>query len=297
MSNLLLGGIRRLLRSDTPRWACEFSRSRVVVVQASSDRNAVVSRAQVTLPEGAIVPDVKGANVGDRSAVQSALREALDEARFTGSELIVVIPDDAVRITLLATESFPASESDRQSFIRWKLKKNVPFDVSSAHVAYEVLGENPVVDLLTVLAPEVVTRQYEDVVDSLDLHPGIVNPSTTAALNLINGIPGATNTLFVKLSETSVVTSILTNGKLRFYRKVPRQGPLESAIYPTLMYFEDKLDDSSGGRGIREMIVCTGGDGSSDLTTAARQLGLSVRPLLSAVIDDVYKPAFGALQG
>ena len=267
-----------------------------MVVEVSSDRHEVVSKAVVSLPEGAIVPDIKDANIQDRSTVGRALRRALDESGFVGSELIVIIPDDAVRITLLATELFPASESERQSFIRWKLKKNVPFDVSSAHVAYELLGENGVVDLLTVLAPEVVTRGYEDIVESLDLHPGIVIPSTTAVLNLLDAISVANDTLFVKLGETSVVTAILTNGKLRFYRKVPRQGPLETAIYPTLMYFQDKLDDTAGGQGIREMIVCADGDGSSDATTAARQLGLSVRPLFSSVIEDIYKPALGALQ-
>ena len=63
----------------------------------------------------------------------------------------VSMPGEAVQITLLATEALPASESDRQSFIRWKLNKTVPLDVSSAQVACEVLGENRVVDLLTGL--------------------------------------------------------------------------------------------------------------------------------------------------
>ena len=267
-----------------------------MVVEASPDRRGVVSRATVTLPEGAIVPGMKDANIQDRPTVKEALLDALEKADFGGSELAIVIPDDTVRITLLGVESFPVSEIERQSFLRWKLKKSVPFEISSARVAYEVLDENGSVNLLTVLAPEIITRQYEDLVDSIDLHPSIVSPSTIAALNLINGVSLTGDVLFVKLTGISVVTSILIDGKLCFYRKLRREGSLESAIYPTLMYYQDKLNAASGGQGIREMIVCDDDASSADTARVARQLKLSVRPYFSPVIDDFYKPALGALQ-
>jgi Tfp pilus assembly PilM family ATPase len=298
--NGFISGVTGLFSSGLPEWSCEFSPRRIVAVQASSDRKEVISKAAVELPDGAIVPAIKGNNIQDSSAVESALGRVLDEARFSGSELIVVIPDDAVRITLLETESFPSSEAERQTFIRWKLKKHVPFDVSTSQAAYQRLGENGTVSVLAGLSPGAVTREYEGVLDRMGMHPGIVTPSTIAALNLCDLSTLTTDTLFVKLGDTSVITSILKDGKLRFYRKVPRSGSLESAIHPTMMYYQDKLGDDStdSNRNLKlgEMILCVDDSNPSEANAAARQLGLVVRPLYSSRLEDIYKPSLGALQ-
>ena len=283
--------------SDLPRWACEFTSDTVSVVHAAADRGQAISRASVRVPGGAILPGLKAPNIPDPSVIENALKRALDESGFSGSDLIVVIPDDAVRITLIGTESFPSTESEQDAFIRWKLKKNVPFDVAEAKVDYMKLGDNGVVDILALLSPATVTSQYEGVVDRLGLHPGVVTPSTLSALNLLNIDRLASDALFVKVNRVSVVTSILRNGTLRFYRKVVRPDSLEQAIYPTLMYYQDKLAETSNdgsASGFKEMTLCSEIDEYVGSTT--RKLGLAVRPLYSAGLEDIYKPALGALQ-
>lgn len=297
MSNGFLSGMTSLWDSDLPRWACEFRVDAVSVVHASVDRKQAISHASVSFPEGTILPGLKAPNITDSLPVQNALKRALDESGFSGSDLIVVVPDDAVQISLIETESFPSTAPEQDSFIRWKLRKNVPFDVAEAKVDHMKLGESGVVHILAVLSPATVTDQYEGVVDGLGLRPGVVSPSTLSALNLLNIDRPAADVLFVKVSRVSVVTSILRNGMLRFYRKAVRPDSLEQAVYPTLMYYKDKLAMASNGglpSGFSEMILCSEID--EDLRAVTPKLGLAARPLYSAGLEDIYKPALGALQ-
>lgn len=293
------GGLMRgLFAPDLPRWACEFRPNGVVVVGSTADRKGVLSSASRAFADGALTPDVKGVNVQDSAAVGATLESALREARFAGSELIVVIPDDAVRITILDAESLPGVESERVQFIRWKLKKHVPFDVSLARVAYSFVSTNGVTRLVVVLSPQSVTRQYERVVMDLGLHPGIVCPSTTAALNLARDVADTGDRLFVKIGPEAIVSAIVRGDLLRFYRKVPRSGRIEESVHPTLMYYQDHLGGEAGGR-ITDAILCADiGDAVADreARAAVASLGLDVRPLYSPDVPDFVKPALGALQ-
>ncbi len=278
-----------LFGPDMPLWACEVTSRHVIALGVTPDRRSVASKAAVDLPPGAFLGAVKAANFVDRPAGKRAIEQALGSAGFSGSEIVVVIPDDAVRIALLNVDALPADSAEHARFVRWKLKKVVQFDVESADIAFEKLAKNGSVDLLVVLSPHAVTRQYEEMFGSLGLHAGVVTPSTPAALNLVP--MSSDDTLFVKASSESVTTSVFVGGILRFYRKVGAQ-PLYDAVYPTMMYYEDKL----GGRKMRELITCSYGDGSSQAAELGRQLSLPVRELYSSELEGMYKPALGALQ-
>ena len=272
-----------------PRWACELTSSHVIVVETSPDRQHVVSQAAVPLPLGALTGDLKAANILDQAVVQDAIKRALSAAGFSGSELALVVPDDAVRITILQVDSLPSKHTERQEYFRWKLRKSVPFNVESARVAYQELGRNGTVELLVALMPLAVTEGYERMMESIGLHAGILSPSTSAALNLIDSSEG--DILFVKVSPQSVTTSILVDGRLRFYRKLPSQSVYD-AVYPTYMYYQDKLE----GQGPRDLVLCGRPTNSEEEREVADKLAVPVRRLHSSELDDLYKPALGALQ-
>ncbi len=295
-----------LFGPDLPRWACELRPGGVVVVEATKDRKGVAAAATRPLPDGVVTPDVKGVNIADGAVVRSALEACLEEAGFGGSELIVVIPDDAVRISLVEAESLSGAESERVQFIRWKLKKHVPFDVSLARVAYATMSTNGSTRLVAVLSPSSVTAQYERVIQDLGLHPGIICPSTTAALNLVGDVAAAAgdaavekDRLFVKVAPGSIASAVVRGGKLAFYRKVPRSGPIEEAVHPTLMYYQDHLLEDRDRPGITSAILCVDLDDRTILESvraAIESFGLGVQPLYSADLPDRVKPSLGAMQ-
>ncbi len=290
MSNWLLDGFREFFGPDVPRWACELTPDRAVVVGTGSDRRGVVSQAALELPPGAIAGDLRQAGLVDADGVKAVVRRALDQAGFSGSEIVAVVPDGVARVSIMKAETFPTEPAQQQSFIRWKLKKNVPFDIETAGLAYKKLAQNGSVDILVALSPRGVTEQYEDLLESIGIHAGIVVPSTIAALNLLGAKQG--DVLFLKASQEAVTTSVFIDGRLSFYRRVGAQ-PLYDAVHPTIMYYQDKL----GGTGIRELITCVHdaatGDRAAELGT---RLGIAGRSLYTADVGDVFKPALGALQ-
>jgi Tfp pilus assembly PilM family ATPase len=260
----------------------------VIVVGATPDRRNVEAKAVLDLPAGVLNADLKASNF-DRAKLAPVVRQALDLAGFSGSEIVLVIPDDATRVSVMNVDSFPDEQAAQRSFILWKLKKSVPFEVDTAQLAYRKLGQNGTIDLLVVLSPRSVTSQYEDLMESMGLHAGILSPSTTAAFNLME--LGGGDTLFVKLGPSSITTSVFVEGRLKFYRKVARQ-PIYEAVYPTIMYYQDKL----GGSHIRQLIVCGYDSDTPVADMDLSKLALPVRQLHSSDLEDMYKPALGALQ-
>lgn len=281
--------LNALFGPRVPTWACELTPRQVVVVGASANRRGVRARALEELEPGALVPDLKVPNVVSTAAVRGALGRSLEKARFSGSEIVVVVPDDSVRLALVDVESFPSAEEEQRAFIRWKFKKSVPFEVGSARVTWDKVGVNGTIRLIAALTPEAVIRQYEEVAESFGLHAGVVLPSTLAALGLIGKSDG--DVMFVKKSATGITTSVLVGGNMRFYRKVPLQ-PLYEAVYPTFVYYQDK----SLGSGLSQVVQCGEDVDPDEVAELEQGLGVRCETLLSADIEDVFKPALGALQ-
>jgi hypothetical protein len=277
-----------LFGPDVPVWACELTPGQAVVIRASDNRKKVRSQASSPLRSGVLVPGLKGTNIVESGLVRASLGQALEQAGFFGSEIVLVVPDDAVRVALVDVESFPSGEDEQLAFVRWKFKKNVPFDVASARVTWERVQANGVVRLLSALAPQSVIRQYEEVVESFGIHAGRVVPSTLAALGLFPESAG--DRLFIHKGDTAVTTTVLSGGQILFYRKVPALSLYEAA-YPTFVYYQDKLS----GAGLEGVVVC-GEVGPDEAAELEQGLGERVETLYSADIPDLFKPALGALQ-
>lgn len=240
----------------------------------------------VELPAEAVVGSLTENNIRNKDGARGTVQDALSRAGLRGYEIAVVIPDDAARIAFLSAENLPRNPEEQRTFIRWKLKKAVPFDVDTAQAAFRQLGPH---DLLVALSPRFVIEEYEDLMQALDLHAGFVIPSTLAALNLYTA--PVEDALFLKINPDCVTTTVFQNGRMQFYRRV-FDTPLYDAVFPTILYYQDKL----GGKAMAQIMVC-GYD--SDLRSAVAELqdklGIPAQRLEPKNVDDVFKPALGAV--
>jgi type IV pilus assembly protein PilM len=217
----------------------------------------------------------------------------IQQAGVRGFEICVVIPDESSRIAFLSTENPPSKPQEREAFVRWKLKKSVPFDVDSAQVAYKVLGpssgDEKGVDILVALSPRSIVLEYETLLEQLGFHAGYVVPSTLAVLSLFS--PPAEDVLLIKLAPDSITTTVFQNRRPQFFRRV---GDMElyDAVYPTVMYYQDKL----GGAALSAALVCGyDRDPTPEIRELQEKLGVPVRRMDPKSVDDIYKPALGAL--
>ena len=247
----------------------------------------------------AISGSLAGKNLTDAEAVREITKDAFRRAGVRGFEVSVIIPDDSSRIALVTVEKLAGKAEDRESFLRWKMKKSVPFDVDTAQIAYQVLGphegsDEKGVDVIVALSPRSIVQEYEDLLERLDIHAGYVVPSTIAAMNLRPTPPAGArpeDVLFVKVAPDAIATTVFQNNRARFYRRVAEM-PLYDAVYPTMMYYQDKL----GGKHLSSATVCGyDRDLLSEMEELEDRLAVPVRGMEPRSVEDIYKPALGAV--
>lgn len=273
-----MSSVTQLFRPPMPLWACEFTAHQVIIAGVDAKRTRIQSKVSTELSA-----------TSDPERRRSTLREILRLAAFKGSEIAIVIPDETARITFVTAEKLPKTLQEQQTFIRWKLKKTVPFDVDTAQLAFRVVGTGSSgTELLVALSPRDVIERYESWLDELDIHPGLVVPSTLAALNLMPA--PAEDTLFVKITADAVTTTVFQNRQVGFYRRVVGVNLYES-VYPTLLYYQDKM----GGTALRHMTVCSSLDARDAIAELQDKTGIAAQPLEPRSVEDLYKPALGAV--
>jgi type IV pilus assembly protein PilM len=272
--------ITHFFKPQAPLWACELTAKHVIVAGVNSGRNRITDKLSVDLPAEGL------------EATRPAVRQILSQVGFKGSEIAVIIPDETARIAFLTAEKPSKNSAEQETFIRWKLKKSIPFDVDTAQVSYRILGPHRSgagVDMLVALSPRSIIQEYESLFQVLDIHPGIVMPSTLAALNLFT--PEGGDSLFVKVAPDCITTTVFQGGRVQFYRRVTGVS-LYDAIYPTVLYYQDKL----GGQTIERLYVCGyDADLRPALDDVQGKLGLVPQRIEPKSVDDMYKPALGAI--
>jgi hypothetical protein len=281
LSKGLLDTFVEVFKPQVPLWACELTSKHIIVAGVNSRRTHINGKWAFDLPAGTTL-----------ATARAAVREVLNQVGFKGSEVVVVVPDETARIAFITAENPSKNVEEQKTFIRWKLKKTVPFDADTAQVAYSIIGPHgagPGVDMLVALSPRAVVQEYETLFDSMDVHAGMVLPSTLAALNMFSAPAG--DTLFVKVAPDSITTTIFQDGRVQFYRRVTDLS-LYDAVYPTVMYYQDKLT----GKGLEHLVVCNyDADLRAPLEDIHAKLGLTAERMDPKSVEDVYKPVLGAI--
>lgn len=226
-----------------PRVACEITAERVVAGRASESRDFLESYATRELFPGAVAPGLAEANIADAATVARAVTEVLGEVAGRTRDIVVVVPDAAVRVVLLDFENLPERPQEALPIIRLRLKKSLPFDADKAVVSYHVLRRNGAVHTVAAVAPRHVVEEYETVFRDAGYNPGVVLPSVVGALGAVNAERQA---LLVKAEINTLALAAVDGKELRLLRVIPNERgtgldvqELAENIYPALVFLED----------------------------------------------------------
>ena len=225
--------------------ACEITASSVIAARAA-DRSAELelftSRA---LNAGIITPSLSGSNIQNSEVLREAIRTALGAVARMSRDVIVIVPDAAIRVLLLDFDTLPTKPQEIDGVIRFRLKKSLPFDVEQAAVSYDVKRDNGAVRAITAVSPRSVVQEYESAVRDAGYLPGVVLPSSLAALGLIDG---ARPTLVLKVDPVNITIAAAQNQELRLIRTLENPHgaqvtahELAEAVHPSLVFFEDSF--------------------------------------------------------
>jgi len=243
------------LAQPTPSWlpapgelglVCEIAADYVAAVRYHQRK--VEAWALEPLPAGLVRPAPTAENLADPAAVQQALQQVVGAVADGQRRCVLLVPDLAARVALLEFDQWPARPAEADALLRWRLKKDLPFDVAQAVLSFQLQpGRGASHEVLAVVCVRSLVRQYEGCAEALGLHPGWVTLSTLAALGCVEAGGGAAR-LLVKRDHGSLSLAIVHGENVRLFRSLPLAGvaglPEDQAlfekIYPAVVYFQDQ---------------------------------------------------------
>jgi type IV pilus assembly protein PilM len=278
-----------------PHFACEVSSQGVAAARCEGKPRVIVATHSNALAAGVLTPNLNGQNVQNAQALSGAIEQALSSVGGRGQDVVAVLPDSAVRVTLLDFDSLPERRYEAEAAVRFRLRKSLPFDIDKAALSFDAQQTPKGLHVLTTIVLRSVLEEYENAFRNAGCSPGVVLPSSLAALGAMEGdIPS----MLLKLSADTTSVAVVKDGKLLLFRSLEAAGATPTAermaddIYPSLVYFQDNY-----GASVEELLVSgvSGLDGFAP--TLKEQTGLRVKELIgsSVVSGDLRHDFAGAL--
>ena len=226
-----------------PRLACEITPDGVIAARASEKMSRVEVFTNRRLAPGTLAPGLNNPNVLDARSLRTAIASALAAVSGKTRDVIVIVPDVAIRVLLLDFESLPTKPEEAGPVIRFRLKKSLPFDVDQAVLSYETTRGNGSVRVVAAISPRSIIEEYEAAFRDVGYSPGALLPSSLAALGLVEG---DRPTLMLKVDATNITITVAEHQELRLIRILDNPhgadvsaAELAEAVLPSIVFFED----------------------------------------------------------
>lgn len=237
----------------------------------------LAGQGRLELEDETLLPGLMNAPVGDAPKLLAAIRGALSKAGVeSATKLSLALPDTMARVFLVDVKDLPASRSQADHMIRWRIKKSVPFKPEDSRIAWQPLGEfeDGRMHVLVAITPERVVRSVEELLENAGYRVGLID---LTSLNLFNALrisgqletnagdaPGSGDLAVLNATNTFFSVMIIRDDRMIFYRSKPYhvQGGYRGEeslrvvgreLRTSMSYYEEHLL----GEGIREVLVRT----------------------------------------
>jgi Tfp pilus assembly PilM family ATPase len=276
------------LASPPPSVGVEIASDRVTAVSLGRQAGAWIVAAHGTerVAPGVVTPTLNGVNVHDGRSLASAVRSAFDKMGARPRRVALVIPDTAVKLSLLRFDKVPA-DSDLDQLIRWQMRKAAPFRPEDSQISW--VSAAPVAgggrEYLVTLARRDIIESYMSACAEAGADAGVVD---LASLNLVNaalasGADSASGDwLVVHIAPEYVTLAIVRDRELIFFRtrQLDGDGDLADVVHQTAMYHEDRLGGQRFARVVLSGAAARSAQAGDSLRRALEErLGVRVEPL------------------
>jgi len=178
-----------------------------------------------------------------RASVRTGIEEALGSVAGRARDVIAIVPDAAVRVMLVEFDTLPSDHEEALGVVRFRLKKSLPFDVDKAKVSYHAQKVKDELKVVAAVAMAGVLEDYENAFREAGFNPGVVLPSTLAAIGAADGkVP----TLVIKVDAHTTSIAILNEHQLQLFRTLENTRgvtitgeQLAEEVYPSVVFFQD----------------------------------------------------------
>ena len=226
-----------------PKLACEISADRVLAGRVVENGSGLEACAAQELAPGSVIPDLVESNLRQRAAVRDGIGTALGDVAGRSHDVIAIVPDATVRVMLVEFDTLPSDHEEALGVVRFRLKKSLPFDVDKAKVSYHAQKIDNEVRVVAAVALGSVIEDYEAAFHDAGFNPGVVLPSTLAALGAADG---KRPTMVIKVDAHTTSIAILNQDQLQLFRTLENSRgitisgeQLAEEVYPSIVFFQD----------------------------------------------------------
>ena len=129
-----------LVDPEPPGLGIDIRQDEIAVVRLSEKRKPLEIDLSFTspLPEGLLHLHMLEPNILDEEAFSKTVEGALVRAQLGGRKRMALsLPDHLARIAVMELPDPPRSSAELVEFLKFRMKKSLPFDVEKARVAFE----------------------------------------------------------------------------------------------------------------------------------------------------------------
>ena len=283
--------LTRLLRFFTtyaPTVSLEIAADRVTGVslgrRSKGEGTGVVVQA---LPAGVVTPALNSTNIADTDKLDEVVRQVLNRLPGTPTRIALAVPDCAAKVSFMTVDQIPSRAGELEQFVRWQVKKTVPFRIEDAQVAYAEgirIGTGRREFVVSLMRRDIL-QEYEAICTRAGAHAGIVDLSSFSLINavLAGGVSHGGDWLLVHLASGYSSIAVVRQGALVLFRSrtVDATEELAHLVHQTRMYYEDRV----GGAGFAGAYLVMGTE--AILTEDAAELRRSIEVSLGISVEAI----------
>lgn len=232
-------------------------RVRMALVSGSKSKPLVEAIQELEFPPDTLRVSLRESNVLQQSAFVATIRQSANMLLAKTARASVALPDASGRVMLVDLDTRFKSRDEAADIIRWKLKKNFPFDINEAHFDFQVLQErgSGEVSVLVSLICRQVLQQYEELLVEAGLEPNQIDFTSFRLFELFaSKLTLDEDYLFISHMAGVLSLMVFSHGVLSFYRAKELGGRSFSInrvyreISSSLLVYQDKSPGSSIGK-------------------------------------------------
>jgi len=184
-------------------------------------------------------PSFDRPNVTDPAVLEEAVAQGMENLRLSSGSAALLVPEPSVRVFVLTVDSFPRSGKERDTFIRWRIGKQMPLIPDDARIDYAVTPGRGTRKIIVAMARQTVVREYESLFEKAGLKPVLVTIPSLALINLV-GQAGPSNGILLNLEDETLTLLAVMDSGWALYRQKGVGGSGGAEAENTIRFLEDK---------------------------------------------------------
>ena len=257
-----------------------------VALQGSRRNLGIKQAATVTLADGVLEPGFLDANIVTPLEFAAALREVVEIAGLLGQKKwSISLPSNTARAAILALDSEPASNTERDEILDWKAEQSFGAPAAHLRIAMEKISpdKDGRVRYFATAVKLSVIDEYETHFESMGWKAGLIVPRAMGEANWLMGGESGLDSLLISSNNDGFTALLLRGDEPAVVRSVTcTANEIDDEVYRLVMFYNDRF----GAAGTLDSVMVVGEEFAPARVQniASEALGRTVRVLTS---DDV----------